>query len=112
MVWAIIKTQFEGYHCWEDAPKEVDFLRYPHRHLFYVELWIEQRHTERDIEYILEKRKLNKFIEKNLCPKWSYLTFSCEFIANVIKEKWIKIYPNRKIKVSVFEDNENGALVE
>jgi len=109
MVWAIIKTQFEGFHQWLEAPDDVAFLRNMHRHLFYVELWIEQKHTQRDIEYITEKRNLDNVCqhERNLSSNQS-----CEDIANEIKNYYQEKYPDRKIKVFIFEDNENGCLIE
>lgn len=110
MIWTILKTNFEAYHFWENAKKEVIFLQNNHRHIFYVKLWIEQFSANRDIEYISEKRKLNNFIKTNfegrVFPK------SCEDIAIEIKKNWKLKYPKRKIKVSVFEDNENGCLLE
>ena len=36
-----IRTQFEFVHCWKDAPEEVQFLRYLHRHDFLVSCEIE-----------------------------------------------------------------------
>jgi len=109
MIWAIIKTSFEGYHQWVEAPNDVAFLRNIHRHLFYVELWIEQKHTQRDIEYITAKKELN-----NVCQHERDLSTnqSCEDIATEIKNYYQKKYPDRKIKVYIFEDNENGTLVE
>ena len=108
MIWAIIRTIIEKIHYWEDATGEVEFLKYPHRHLFHIELWIEQKNTERDIEYISEKRKLDEYLRQMPFEGG----FSCEDIALDIKDLWGKKYPDRKIKVSVFEDHENGTLVE
>jgi len=108
MIWAIIRTQKEGYHFWGQAPKGVEFLRKIHRHIFWVELWIEQKHTKRDVEYISEKRKLERFLGRQHLEGG----FSCEDLASIILNHWEHLYPNRKIKVFVFEDNENGTMVE
>jgi len=43
------------------------FLRFDHRHIFHVTVWIEQFHNERDVEFILFKR----FIEAALLDIWS-----------------------------------------
>ena len=108
MIWTIIKTQKEGYHFWGQAPEGVKFLRKMHRHIFWIELWIEQKHTKRDVEYILEKRKLERFLEKQHLEG----RFSCEDLADTILRHWKHLYPKRKIKVGVWEDNENGCLIE
>ena len=35
-IFVVVKTEFEGFHSWEDAPDEVSFLRNLHRHIFHV----------------------------------------------------------------------------
>ena len=123
-IWAIVRFQFEGWHRWKDAPEidektgyYLDFLRNIHRHIFHVEIWISQKHNERDIEYLSFKNWLIDPIQDTV-----YTTVqdrfgiteedSCETMATKIK-KFIKdSYPDRKVKVFVFEDGENGACVE
>jgi len=43
-IWAKITTQFEGIHKYPNAPDEMAFLRFDHRHIFHVTVWIEQFH--------------------------------------------------------------------
>ena len=45
----IVKTQFEGIHCFPEAPEEVEYLAYPHRHIFGIELEIETFTDEGDV---------------------------------------------------------------
>ena len=122
-VWAIIRFQFEGFHRWKDAPKnqpyDIYFLRNLHRHMFHIEVWIEQKHNERDIEYLTFKDwLLNLAIDTcELCPSLP-LKFgiteedSCETMGTKIKAFIKNSYPDRKIRVFVFEDGENGTCVE
>lgn len=106
--WAKVTTQFEGYHCWPDAPPEVGFLRDMHRHMFHVTVWISQEHNNRDVEYILFKQKVN-----TLCTKLPHaVDASCEMMAQWIVRELEAIYPSRHLKVEVTEDGENGALFE
>ena len=105
-IFAIIRTQFEGIHSYPEASGNEVYLRYPHRHMFHVEVKIEQFHNNRDIEYIEFKHWLNNLIQlKGLNYK------SCEMIAEELVEHTRFRHPNRDIYVKVFEDNENGAEV-
>ncbi|HOL14170.1 MAG TPA: hypothetical protein PLD61_07345 [Bacillota bacterium] len=104
-----VRTQFEGIHCYPDAPEEVRFLRHPHRHVFHVELQIEVYHNDRELEFIIVKRNLEVYINqtlKNVSSK------SCEAMAELIRnyahERWGE---NRLVNVGVFEDGENGAWI-
>lgn len=110
-IWAVVKFQFEGIHFYKDAPDEVSFLRHPHRHIFHCEVWLQQFHEDRDIEYIMLKKDLQtKFTGGDLGK------MSCEMIAEEIAkylaEQYCSILVKRKIKVFVSEDNENGCCIE
>jgi len=88
---------------------DVSFLGYPHRHIFHFKVWIEVFHDDRDIEFIQFKRWLEKLYgnaELQLDFK------SCEMIADDLALTIQKTYPNRYIKISVAEDNENGCEME
>ena len=88
---------------------DVSFLGYPHRHTFHFKVWIEVFHDDRDIEFIQFKRWLEKLYgnaELQLDFK------SCEMIADDLALTIQKTYPNRYIKISVAEDNENGCEME
>lgn len=106
--WARIKTQWAGLHCYPGAPENVAFLRHPHRHVFVIQLWVEQRHEERDVEYLTCLNWLNAWLQD---PPWP-LAASCETMARCIVEAVAGQWPNRSLRVEVSEDGENGALVE
>lgn len=101
-----ITTQGEGFHKYEGAPEEVAFLRNLHRHLFHIRCTIEVYHNDRELEFIMVKREVEKYInEQNL------FSASCESIAERLYN-WIKqMYGDRCVVVEVNEDNENGAIV-
>lgn len=105
--WAIIKTHIEGVHRFPGAVGEEIYLSYQHRHLFQIIVHIEQFHGDRDIEYLDFKRFL-----LGICPKGDMGTMSCEQMAEYILSKIKGKYPNRKVKVVVLEDGENGAELE
>lgn len=116
MLGIIVKTDFEGIHCYPKAPDEVKFLRVPHRHVFHVEVEVETFHEDREIEFIKLKHELDQKIDLDY-GKVDLGTTSCEQIA-VNLQTWIKKryepyhHNTRKVNVKVFEDLENGAFVK
>lgn len=108
-----VSVQFEGIHCYPEAPDEVSFLRNPHRHMFHVKAKIEVFHDDRELEFILVKRDLEAFIHSqpenlNHC--------SCEMIANKIAFHLHHTYERadtktRRMVIEVYEDGENGAVM-
>lgn len=109
MTFVIVRTRFEGTHCWPQAPLEVSYLRFQHRHEFHVELKIEVRHDDRELEFILLKKDLRLFLGSGFNKE----TDSCEAMAKSIIE-WAKSKYGlgRFYSCAVFEDGENGAQVE
>lgn len=107
----IVRLQFEGFHHYPQAPAEVAFLKYPHRHMFHIRAEIEVTHTDRDLEIIMVKRRLHNYLTET-----NFGRGSCEEIANNLQE-FLKVeYPlpdsytrNRVVHVEVLEDGENGA---
>ena len=90
---------------WDD----VSFLGYPHRHIFHFRVWLEVFHDDRDVEFIQFKRWLERLYNEEVV----HLDYkSCEMIADELAETIQGWYPNRYIKISVAEDNENGCEIE
>jgi len=102
-----VTFQFEGLHCWHNAPPEVSFLRNLHRHLFCVRVEIKVFHDDRDIEFILFKRELQSLFsdEENVDHK------SCEMICGDIADYIEEKYSGRPYRIEVSEDGENGAVL-
>ena len=108
----IVRTQFEGCHFWKDAPLEVDFLRAPHRHIFHVEVRLPVTHNDRDLEFFMVKRFLQDAIDK-LYPSFELKGKSCEMMCeDILKAVQDKFGFKKDVSVSVFEDAENGSVVE
>ncbi len=105
----IVKLQFEALHCWpgvvEALPDiaDIHFLQYPHRHLFYVTLEKEVSHSDRDVEIILFKRKVEEYLK--LTYSGNLGAKSCEMLAEELLQKF------DCLMVEVLEDNENGGRV-
>jgi hypothetical protein len=104
--WIWVTFQKEGIHCYPEAPKGVEFLKHPHRHMFHFNVKIEVTHNDRDIEFILFKRELVDAFESGVL-KLDHK--SCEMMAEDLIAYLDRNYPGRDIVVNVSEDGENGA---
>lgn len=109
-----VSFQKEGIHRYPAAltdAKLVDvrFLGHPHRHMFHFYVKLEVFHNDRDVEFILFKRELEGlFTDKTMQIDFK----SCEMLAEELLLYIAATYPNRDITVSVYEDDENGAILE
>ena len=106
-----VTFQKEGIHKYHQAltdPKleDVKFLGYPHRHMFHFKVKLEVFHDDRDVEFILFKRELEKCYRDEGPMSLNYQ--SCEMIARELAKYIQTKYPNRALSISVAEDNENG----
>lgn len=106
--YAKILCQFDALHYWEDAPQEVYYLKNLHRHTFGVILYIEQKHNDREVEYYI----LKDWLQNQLHQMDKPIKFSCEQYAYKIYELINKQYPNRKMKIEVNEDHQQGAFYD
>lgn len=98
-----IKHSFEGFHKYEDAPDDVKYLRYHHRHLFKLKVYIEISNNNRDIEF----HQFKKFIQ--YCIKEENFNLkSCEQMSNDLHLLIVHEYPGREIKIELSEDGECG----
>ena len=106
-----VSFQKEGIHKYpaaleDPALKDVQFLGYPHRHIFHFKVEIEVFHDDRDIEFILFKRELENLYNEESAMTLDYK--SCEMIARDLAKYIHTKYPGRSLSISVAEDNENG----
>jgi hypothetical protein len=100
-----ITTSIEGFHKYPDAPEGVEFLKYEHRHIFHIKVWIEVFHDDRDIEFILFKRYINSLLTNN---QMDYK--SCEMMSDDLYLQICEKYPFRDVGIEISEDGENGSL--
>jgi len=104
-----VTFQKEGIHKYPDAPDEVDFLRYPHRHMFHFKVQIEVYDNDRDIEFFIFKRWLESlYVDDILQLDYKSCEMMADDLAKQIKDK----YPGRQLSIDVSEDGENGCHVE
>ena len=110
-----ITWQREGIHKYpaaltDPALADVEFLGYPHRHIFHFRVWIDVFHNDRDLEFIQFKR----WCESLYSNDNSVLSLdhkSCEMMADDLYIQIATRYPGRVVHIEVSEDGENGALI-
>ena len=102
-----ITFQKEFIHQYKDAPEEVAYLRYPHRHIAHIKVQIEVFDNDREIEFIMLKHDLENFVSIDKCSN-----NSCEQIAENILSYIRSHYTGRDVEIVVSEDNENGAILQ
>lgn len=101
-----VTFQHEGIHKYPDAPEGVKFLRNEHRHIFHFRVELEVFHDDRDVEFILFKRELERLYSENTL-QLDYK--SCEMMSDDLANYIQTNYPNRDLVITVSEDGENGA---
>ena len=110
-----VTWQREGIHKYPAALTDpgladVQFLGYPHRHIFHFRVWIDVFHNDRDLEFIQFKRWCESLYNSDN----SVLSLdhkSCEMIADDLYIQIATRYPGRVVHIEVAEDGENGALI-
>lgn len=117
-----VNTEFVGYHFWNEAPCEVGYLGFPHRHLFKVSVALEVVESDRQVEFHLLRTDICKIITNSQHIFGSFAVYdpvkatavrtSCEDMALFLANELNKLYGNRVRRVSIFEDGECGAMVE
>jgi hypothetical protein len=109
MIWVTFKR--EGIHKYpaaleDEKLQDVNFLGYPHRHIFHFKVWLEVFHNDREVEFIQFKRWLESLYSGTLELNYK----SCEMIADDLYATIAKKYPERDIWIEVSEDGENGCF--
>lgn len=109
-----VTFQKEGIHRYPEAGTnpaldDVNFLQYPHRHIFHFKVHLEVNHNNRDVEFIQFKRELEGLYSDDVL-NLDYK--SCEMIAEELGAYIQEHYPERRIIIDVSEDNENGCVLE
>ena len=110
-----VTFQREGVHKYPAALEDpgladVNFLGYPHRHIFHFRVSIDVFHNDRDIEFIQFKRWVEGLYNGgNAVLDLDYK--SCEMIADDLYVQIANRYPARNVTISVSEDGENGCTI-
>lgn len=103
-----------GFHAWEGAPAQRDYLASQHRHLFHFEVRMIVPHDDRSTEFhdLLHDAK-SHLLDIAKSGRDGALVFgprSCEMIGRELADKLAAQY-QRAVTVTVSEDGECGATV-
>lgn len=99
------KVLFEATHNWPQCElEEVSYLKHEHRHVFHITACKEVSHSDRDIEFIMLKHQIEKYLSEKY-PERKLGHTSCEMLA----EDLYKAFGLDSCDVS--EDGENGSIV-
>lgn len=111
--------QKEGYHLFPEAGSDpqyktndrydVSHLSVKHMHYFEFKVWVEVKHSNREIEFI----QLRRWIEDQYSNGTLELNSkSCEMLCEDLYKLLSIKYPNTEIRIDVSEEGINGAYVE
>lgn len=98
--------EVEGMHFYPNAPKAVEFLKYPHRHLFTIKAEFEVTDLDREIEIFMKETEIKYWLHLTYGTPCIFNMMSCEMIAKEILEEF------GASKVIVLEDGKGGGKVE
>lgn len=119
MLSLLIRTSFSALHQYPSAPDTVHFLQHLHAHTFNVTVKIEVRHANREQEFFIVRRELDRLIEvrfllrnqEDTLPVISHSPSSCESIAEKIAELMSEL-GHPVVSVEVQEDDGCSGLWE
>jgi hypothetical protein len=108
-----VTTDFNGFHCWPEAPESVSFLREIHRHVFKVKVALRVFKENREVEFFTLQKLVNQVISGNLVPLLlNRPSMSCEMMAAHLLDVLSNEHRLLVCEVTVSEDGENGSTVE
>jgi len=82
----IIGFNIEGFHNYPDAPFEVNFLSYIHRHTFKITCGYEVSDLNREKEIFIYRDILIDYLQESYGVPCHFGAMSCEMIAKEILE--------------------------
>lgn len=106
-----VKLDFDviGFHQYEKAPKEVEFLKYNHRHDFNIKVKYQVINLDREKEIFIQTEEIKDYLHSAYGNPCQFNNMSCEMIAKEILQ-YGEI--DGMVSVEVLEDGKGGAIVE
>lgn len=105
----IIQFEIEGFHRYLNAPDEVNFLSYNHRHTFVIKAGYLVSDLNREKEIFIERDFIKTYLIETFGSPCEFDEMSCEMIATEILEYGSD---DGMIWCEVWEENTGGARIE
>tara|TARA_R110000772_G_scaffold53171_2_gene121718 strand:- start:4554 stop:4907 length:354 start_codon:yes stop_codon:yes gene_type:complete len=105
----ILDFELVGFHYYEQAPKQVEFLKHNHRHNFQFRLGYNVNDLDREIEIFITEDFIKQYLTESYGSPLNFEQMSCEMIANELLEF---AHEDGCVWVEVFEDGKGGAKAE
>lgn len=110
----IVTFEAVGYHCYLNAPAQVDFLQNNHRHLFCFLIEFQVFDDNREKEFFLLQRRMRRYLQdayphSEHPEEFQFGGLSCEMLASNMLNRF---QADDCVAVEVWEDRENGARIE
>lgn len=106
MILVITNNRIEGIHYWKEAIPPVEYLKYPHRHIFWIRCKFAVDYDDRDVEIIMTQNEIEEHINTKYGRPADFGSLSCEMIAKEILNNFDKC-----VSCEVLEDGYGGAEV-
>ena len=103
-----------GFHYWPEAPADVSYLAYRHRHDFHVRAEYEVEHDDRDLEFHQQPANPRQALLLGNASRHGveFGARSCEAIAEFIRERLAESGFPLPVAIEVWEDGEHGARIQ
>jgi hypothetical protein len=105
----IINLDIEGFHYYKEAPKQVEFLRNNHRHIFNIKIGYKVDDLNREKEIFIQTALIQDYLNETYGVPCHFEQMSCEMIAKELLEF---ASCDNAVWCEVLEDNKGGAKVE
>ena len=98
----------EGFHCWEGAKGEVNYLASRHRHIFVIRCAFLVTHEDRQIEINTQQNEIEAYLTMAFGSPCEFKGMSCEMIAAELMSIFAK---DNIVECQVLEDGYGGATL-
>lgn len=105
----IIQLEIEGFHHYPNAPQEVEFLSFNHRHTFKLKAGYKVSDLNREKEIFLCRDEVREYLNESYGYPCQFKNMSCEMIAKEVLEFGME---DGMIWCEVWEEETGGARIE
>jgi len=109
LVSVIIQFEIEGFHNYPNAPQQVNFLSFDHRHTFKIKAGYKVSNLNREKEIFICRDEIKEYLIESYGSPCQFNNMSCEMIAKEILEFGSE---DGMIWCEVWEEQTGGSRIE